>query len=87
MNYLHLISFSSGGADYKVKSEVVAFDGNGATIQKVVVTILDDLLSETTEYFTITIEPLVGDVAYPINEAVIGIEDNDGTSISIDTLK
>ncbi len=44
----------------------------------VMVDILDDLLSETTEYFTISIEPINNDVAFPISDAVIGIEDNDG---------
>ncbi len=64
--------------DYQVKSVVVAFEGNGDTVKKVEVAILDDLISESTEYFTITIEPLVGDVTFPINEAVVGITDNDG---------
>ena len=59
-------------------SKIVKFNGGGDTVKLIMVTILDDLLSEKTEYFTITIEPLDGDVTFPINEAVIGIEDNDG---------
>ena len=71
--YIH-----TGGKDYQVKSEIVSFSGGGDTMKLVMVTILDDLLSEKTEYFTMSIEPINDDVAFPISDAVVGIEDNDG---------
>ena len=66
-----------------MKSEIVQFNGGGDTEKVVNVTILDDLLSEKTEYFTISIEPIDSDLTFPINEAVIGIEDNDGMHLSV----
>ena len=67
------------GQDYISSSKIVNFTSGGSTTKSIPIQIIDDGCSEPTEYFTIEIEPLDGDVTFPLNVAVVAIEDDDGT--------
>ena len=57
---------------------MITFEANGEIAKSVSIAIINDTIAEPTEYFTIMIEPIMGDVAFPLNEAVVEIVDDDG---------
>ena len=80
--YIIYCSFFSEGADYISISEIVNFQ-SGETLKNVSITILDDSYVEGTEYFILKIESMEGDVTFPVSEAVVAIQDDDGKKIII----
>ena len=66
------------GQDYISSIKIVSFTSGGSTTKSIPIQIIDDECSEPTEYFTIKIEPMDGDVVLLLNEAVVAIEDDDG---------
>ena len=68
---------STDSEDYVSTSVIVNFTAGKETVKYVTIPIIDDQYAEPTEYFSIVIEPLEGDVTFPLNEAVVAITDDD----------
>lgn len=63
--------------DYLSSSVVITF-GTDVISKTVSISIIDDNFVESTEYFTIILEPIGENViVFPISEAVVAIQDND----------
>lgn len=69
--------------DYSSVSVDVTFIAGEDTIMNVSIPIIDDMYTEPTQYFTVSLLSLEeeGEVVFPITDAVVKIIDNDGQYI------
>ena len=74
---IRLLFLFKGAQDYSSIDVILNFT-DGETIKNVSIPIIADMYVEPTEYFTVSIEALDGDVVFPITDTVIKIIDDDG---------
>ena len=72
-----LAFFLADGEDYEAISSMITFQPEQVT-EEVIVVIGDDQYAEPVEHFTMMIEAVEGGVAFPITEAIVHINDDDG---------